>query len=237
MELPRLPGAWRRHAQRYGAAVLRLLLGVLAAAALVPACLRLLLAVIADRHRVPEDPLALALGLMLGVILVFVRRPNWFLHTLVHETAHLLACTLLGVRVYRLVASDGQGGEVRHAATGPVRTGIIALAPYVVPLILLPLLVARALVPESPARAVLSCLCALAYPSYLTGLFHNIRLNLGDAQGDLAAVGRLLALSLILCGALLTTAAAVVVLWDDSSAAKRLWGPRPAPAHWRPAPA
>jgi hypothetical protein len=114
------------------------------------------------------------------------------------------------------MASDGRGGEVEHAQTGPVRTTLIALAPYTIPLVLGPLLAARALTPEGPARSVLTALCAIAYLTHLTGLIHNIRLNLRDAKGDLAKVGRPLALTVIACMALLTTALAISVLWDDT---------------------
>ena len=154
---------------------------------------------------------------MVGLALACLRRPNWFLHTLQHETCHLLAAWLVGVKVHRLTASNGQGGEVTHDQTGPLRTAFIALAPYVFPLLLAPLLLARALTPESNYRQVLSGLCALMVPLHLTGLVHNIRLNFKDRRGDLAIVGRLLSLALILCALLLLAALVVIVLWDDSS--------------------
>jgi hypothetical protein len=213
--------------------VLRFLLGLVACATLVPLCGQVLLEVIGSRHRPPEDLQALAIGLGLGLVLVLLRRPNWFLHTLTHETCHLIACWLLGVKVHKLSASDGHGGEVSHQETGPVRTTIIALAPYLMPLYLGPLLLARALTPESPWRELLTGVCALAYPAHLTGLVHNVRTNFIDSRGDLAIAGRLLSLGLILCGVLLLTALAIIVLWDDSTLLQRLLvlaGRRPAPA-------
>ncbi len=209
----------------------RFLLGVVALITLLPAATMALGSVVAERQRAPPDPLWVAGGLLLGMGLMVLRRPNWFLHTLQHEACHLIACWGLGVRVHRLVASDGQGGEVSHSAVGPVRTGIIALAPYVLPLLLAPLLVARALVPEGTARSVLSAGCALAYPLHLVAVFHNVRLNLFDSKGDFAQVGRLFALAVTLGAALLTTAAAVAVLWADTPVRWRAGAAIPLPRH------
>jgi hypothetical protein len=196
--------------------VLRLLLALLVVLGGLPLCLDTLLRTIDARHRVPEDPLWLAIGLMAGLALVFTRRPNWFLHTMLHEASHLLMARMLGVRVHRFMASDGSGGEVQHAAVGPLRSALISLAPYTVPLVLGPLLIARALTPEGWPRCVLSALCAVAFITHLTGLVHNIRLNLRDPAGDLAKVGRPLALASIACVLLLVTAWSIAVLWDDT---------------------
>jgi hypothetical protein len=196
--------------------VARFLLGVVALITLLPAATMALSSVLAERQRAPPDPVWVAGGLLLGMGLTVLRRPNWFLHTLQHEACHLIACWGLGVRVHRLVASDGQGGEVSHTPVGPLRTALIALAPYVLPLLLAPLLVARALVHEGAARSLLSAGCALAYPLHLAAVFHNVRLNLFDPRGDFAQVGRLFALAVTLGAALLTTAAAVAVLWADT---------------------
>jgi hypothetical protein len=97
-----------------------------------------------------------------------------------------------------------------------LRGALISLAPYAIPLVLGPLLLARALSPEGLVRSLLSAACAIAYVTHLTGLIHNVRLNLRDPKGDLAKVGRPLALTLILCMALLVTALAIAVLWDGT---------------------
>jgi hypothetical protein len=196
--------------------VLRFLVALLVLLGGVPLCVDLLLRVIDIRRHAPEDPIWLALGLLLGLALIFFKRPNWLLHTALHEACHWLACLALGVRVHRVMASDGRGGEVEHAQTGPVRTTLIALAPYTVPLVLGPLLLARALTAEGWARSLLTALAAIAYLAHLTGLVHNIRLNLRDPKGDLAKAGRPLALVVILCGAILVTALTIAVLWDDT---------------------
>ena len=196
--------------------MLRVLLALLVLLAGVPLCLEVLLRTIDARRHASEDPLWLAAGLMLGVVLIFTKRPNWLLHTAQHEACHWLACVLLGVRVHRVMASDGRGGEVEHAVVGPVRTTLIALAPYTLPLVLGPLLLARALTPEGAVRSLLSAACAIAYLTHVTGLIHNIRLNLFDPKGDLVKVGRPLALALILCANLLLTAFAISVLWDET---------------------
>jgi hypothetical protein len=196
--------------------VLRFLIALLVLLAGVPLCLGVLLDVIDARRHEPEDPLWFTAGLLLGLALIFFKRPNWLLHTALHEACHWLACLLLGVRVHRVMASDGRGGEVEHAQTGPVRTALISLAPYTVPLVLGPLLLARALTPECWARSLLTAFCAVAYLTHLTGLVHNIRLNLRDPKGDLAKTGRPLALVVICCGVILTTALTIAVLWDDT---------------------
>lgn len=196
--------------------MVRLLLALLAGLLVVPLCVDVLLRTIAVRRHAPEDPIWVAAGLIGGVVLIFTRRPNWLVHTILHETCHLLACVLLGVRVHRIEASDGRGGVVEHAPVGPLRTLLIALAPYVVPLVLAPLLLARWLTPEGPARGLLSFLAAVAYVTHLTGVIHNVRLNLRDPKGDLAAVGRPLALLLILAMGMLVTALAIRVLWEGS---------------------
>lgn len=194
-------------------AVLRFVLAVLFAIVVVPMCLDTLLRTIEPRRHVPEDPLWMAAGLMLGVVLIFVKRPNWLLHTMIHEACHFLACLLLGVKVHKVMASDGRGGEVEHQSTGPLRTVLIALAPYTIPLVLGPILLWRHVAPEGPLRSALSLLTSIAYITHLTGLIHNVRLNLRDPKGDLAKVGRLLALTIILGMLMLVTALTIVVLW------------------------
>ncbi len=204
----------RRHGAGTVPGVLRFVLALVFAIVVVPLCLDTLLRTIEPRRHVPEDPLWMATGLMLGVVLIFVKRPNWLLHTMIHEACHLLACVILGVKVHKVMASDGRGGEVEHQATGPIRTALIALAPYVIPLVLGPVLLARHLAPEGPVRSVLSLLAPIAYVTHLTALIHNVRLNLRDAKGDLAKVGRLFALTIIIGMLMLVTALTIAVLWD-----------------------
>ena len=195
---------------------MRLFLAMVAWCTAVPWALQVLRLTIASRHRLPEDPLWVVGGLLVGVFFICWRRPNGLVQTLVHEGCHLLACTFLLVPVHRVTASSGRGGMVEHDHTGWLRSALIALAPYVLPLLLAPLLFARVLTPEGLAREILAAACAAAYPSYLTAIFHNIRLNFWDRQGDLAKVGRLLSLAIILAAALLVTSWAIVVLWDGS---------------------
>jgi len=183
---------------------------------MVPAAAQVLMATVNHHRHAPVDAWWVGLGLALGLVVTLWRRPNWFIHTLIHETCHLLVATALLVPVHRLVVSDGRGGQVEHQATGPLRSALIALAPYTLPLVLAPLLIARALTGEGTARGILSAACALGYITHLTGLFHNLRLNLRDATGDLARVGRVLSLAVIATVLQLVTAWTCAVLWSGT---------------------
>jgi hypothetical protein len=193
--------------------VVRLALALLLVAVGLPICLQVLLDITGERRHIPEEALPMACGLAAGLLVIFLKRPNWLLHTLVHEACHGLACLLLGVKVHRVMASDGSGGVVEHAHVGRVRTALIALAPYTIPLLLAPLLIGRWLAPEGSYRSALSAVAVTAYVTHLTALVHNIRLNFRDPKGDLAQVGRPLALVAIVCALILVTAVTIVVLW------------------------
>jgi hypothetical protein len=161
----------------------------------------------------PEEP-ALFAGLVLGLLLACWRRPNLLVHTWLHESAHALMCVLLLVRVGAIRATAGQGGEVRHEAVGPLRLVPILIAPYVLPLVLGPLLFARWLSPDGLLRTLLTFGCGLAIFMHLHGLALNLRLNTFGPTADLARVGHLLAFALIATSLLLLAAAAVLVLWS-----------------------
>lgn len=176
--------------------------------------MQVFLLVMAAHHRVPADVVAITAGLALGLMLIAFRRPNWLLHTFLHECAHALVCVLLLVRVRGMRFSDGRGGEVEHDPVGPVRTMLILLAPYTLPVVLGPLLLARYFLVEPPWRAPLSALVACAWLTHVTGLAHNLRLNLWPTDGDLARTGRLFGLAVSVSALLLLTAATVAVLWS-----------------------
>jgi len=196
----------------------RLLVDVIAGGAawvfLVPWCWR----VLAQQWRAvvgaPPEENALFAGLVLGLSLAFWRRPNLLLHTWLHESAHALMCLLLFVRVGAIRATAGQGGEVRHEAVDPLRTLPILIAPYVLPMILGPLLVARWVVADGLLRSGLTFACGAALFMHLHGLVLNLRLNTFGAGADLPRVGHLLAFALIAASLLLIATAAVVVLWS-----------------------
>jgi hypothetical protein len=210
--------------------VLDLALGGAAWVFLVPWCAAMLLHV--WREHVagpPPDEVALLAGLTLGLISLLWARPNLLLHTWLHETAHALMCLLLFVRVGAITATAGKGGETRHE---PVRVRLlpILIAPYVLPLIAGPLLVARWLSPEGLLRTGLTFACGLGLFMHLHGLALNLRLNTVGANADLPRVGHLLAFALIIAALLLMAAAAVVVLWSTQPPAwwERLFsGPSP----------
>ncbi len=164
----------------------------------------------------PADPLAVACGVVAGVCLTVWKRPNWFVHTAIHELCHLLVCMLLFVPVNSFRATRGQGGEVTHHRIDAVRETLIAIAPYTLPLVLLPCLLALHFAPAGPWHALASGCTGFASVLHLIGLFHNVRLNARGAGSDLVKIGRPLSMVLIL-GTLMLVAAWVITLLGESA--------------------
>lgn len=160
----------------------------------------------------PQDPLWLGGGIAIGLAMVWWKRPNWFLHTVLHETCHAVMCLLLFVPVRSFQATAGHGGAVEHDRTDWPRTVLIAIAPYVLPLLLAPALVAQELLPR-PWRPMATGAVGLLLVQHLSGLFHNLRLNWDGDQSDLVRVGRALSVVLIWCGLLALGWISVRVLW------------------------
>lgn len=160
----------------------------------------------------PQDQAQLAAGVGFCALLVWWRRPNWLIHTTIHETCHALVCVLLLVPVRRFQVSDGQGGAVLHDQVDWLRTTLIAIAPYTVPLLLVPALIAQEFVPPEWRPAATFAVGLLAV-HHLHGLWHNVRLNFLGKQSDLARIGRLLSLVLIACALLGLAGLLMRVLW------------------------
>ncbi len=163
----------------------------------------------------PQDMWALVIGGVLGAVLVIWRAPSWFWHTWVHEHCHLVACLVLGVRVRAIAASDGKGGALDFDEVDPLRGVLIAIAPYTLPLVLLPLLLVQECFPPTPWRMAATGLCALAFMLHLQGLWHNIRINISGTDSDLVRVGRPLSLVLIVLALAGAVSATIAVLWSD----------------------
>ncbi len=195
-------------------AALRLAIGVVLALTLLPWTGALLLEHLRQVHGAPWHPWALGAGLAVAAALVWWRKPNWLIHTVIHEAAHAVVCTLLGVRIRSFQATDGQGGAVIHARVDPLRTTIIALAPYTLPLLLGPALLARWLVPvPSTAGVILTFVVGFLSVHHLHGLYHNVRINFWGRQADLSRAGKLLSVVVILAVHALLAAAWLNVLW------------------------
>jgi Peptidase M50B-like len=169
----------------------------------------------------PPDDGALVIGLLLGLLLLAWRKPHYLLHTWLHESAHALMCLALGVRVRSFSASDGQGGAVGHAPVGPVRTTLILIAPYIIPLMALPILLARYLCEAGPLRTTLTSACGFFLVIHIHDLWLNIRLNAFSRQADIQRIGHALSLVLILTG--LGFLAAVTLLVLNSNAPPTWW--------------
>jgi hypothetical protein len=197
-------------------AILRFVVGLVLAVTAVPACLHLLVRTVqSQRTWASEDPLALAIGLCLGLLWLLWRTPNRFWHTWLHELAHAAACILLRVRLLGFKATDGRGGEVEHAACDPLRTTLIAIAPYSLPLLLVPALLTQWALPPGTAREIASAACGLLLVNHFQGLWLNLSLNFFGADSDLARTGRLLGLVLIAAALLLLMAWWIQVLWTS----------------------
>ena len=199
------------------ATALRLIIGVVLALFALPVCVQLALWVARRQNRwSPEDPLAVAIGISLGLLWLLWRRPQNFWHTWLHELAHAIACVVLRVRLLGFKVTEGRGGEVEHAPCDPLRAALIVIAPYTLPLLLLPALLAQWALPSGVARECASGACGFLIVNHLHGLFLNLRLNFLGSDSDLARTGRVLGLVLVAIALLLLCALVIQVLWSSS---------------------
>ncbi|TVR39345.1 MAG: hypothetical protein EA402_14790 [Planctomycetota bacterium] len=153
-----------------------------------------------------QDPWWVVGGLALAVPLVLWKRPNALVHTAIHELCHAILCLVLLVRVTSFRVTDGQGGAVGHERVDPLRGTIISLAPYTLPLLLLPLLVTRMYITDPGyLRGALSAGVAFFYIHHLHALYFNIRINMWGSQADLVKSGRPLSAVVIASVLLLVT--------------------------------
>lgn len=196
-------------------AVVRFLIGALLGLAALPWCLDLLLDAVRAHQHAPQDPWSVAIGAALGLAMVLIGRPNWFVHTLIHELCHAILCWILFVRVRSFHISDGDGGFVKHDEPDVLRGTCILIAPYTLPLLLAPALLARMWYHDPDyLRLVLSGLCAFLFITHLVGLWRNVATNFWGSEGDLAKVGRFLALVLIVGLLMLVCAWTLTTLWS-----------------------
>lgn len=181
----------------------------------LPWCVDLLVDAVRSHLHPPQDPWAVALGAAAGLVLAFFKRPNHLLHTALHEACHALLCLLTAVRIRKVEFSDSEGGAVVHDQADPFRGTLILIAPYTVPLVLAPVLIARMWVHQpGTAREVLSGLCAGLFITHVSGLVRNLAGNFWPPESDCAKVGRPLSLVLIAGVLLLLSTWALVILWE-----------------------
>ncbi len=199
--------------------IARLLVAIALAAGLGPICFDVVQwAGRSIRWPLP-DAIATIGGAAIGVLFLFWRRPNAFIHTAVHEFCHLIVCLVVFVRPTGITVTDGRGGAVEHLETDPVRSTLIQIAPYTLPLLLIPVLILRQFVitgPE-PWRHALSAAAAFLFITHLQSLYHNVRINLSGDQADLVKVGRPLAFVLIVLVLMLVSAWTIRVLWGGAA--------------------
>jgi hypothetical protein len=193
--------------------MVRFALGLLLLCLGMPACLQLFCLTLQAHPGPPQDVVGFACGLGAGLVLAILMRPTWFFHTWLHENCHLAMCVLFWLRIEQFQASSGNGGVVVHQRADPVRTTIIALAPYTLPLLLLPLAIARYFVPAGPWRQAVTALVVCAAIHHVISVFHNVRANFWPADGDLAVAGRFFSLVAIAEVLVLVAAGLVWLLW------------------------
>ncbi|MCS6970750.1 MAG: hypothetical protein RMM29_07045 [Planctomycetota bacterium] len=189
--------------------IVRFLIAVALAAGLGPLCWLVLEWAARGLAWPLPDTIATLGGAALGLLLALWRRPNWFFHTWLHEHAHLIVYVLLHWRTPTgLRVTDGRGGALEHFETDAVRATLVQIAPYTLPLLLLPVLALRhyGVVEPGPARQVMSALVGFLFLHHLQGLFYNVRINCTGDQADLVKVGRPLAFVLIVLALMLVTA-------------------------------
>lgn len=196
-------------------AIVRILVAAAFAIGAGPICWDVLLwAGKAVRWPIPDNIAAIA-GAGVALLFVFWRRPNWFIHTALHELCHFIMCLLVLVRPTGISISDGRGGAVEHVETDPFRSTLIQIAPYTLPLLLLPVLITRHFYITEPGewRHVLSAAVSFLFVLHLEGLYHNVRINISGDQADLVKVGRPLSFVLIVLVLMLLSAWTIKALW------------------------
>lgn len=181
----------------------------------LPWCVDLLADAVRSHLHPPQDPWAVALGAAAGLVLAFFKRPNHLLHTALREACHALLCLLTAVRIRKVGFTGDEGWAVEYEPADPVRGTLILIAPYTVPLVLAPALIARMWVHQpGTAREVLSGLCAALFITHISGLVRNLAGNFWPPESDCAKVGRPLSLVLIAGVLLLLSTWALVILWE-----------------------
>lgn len=196
--------------------LVRLLVAIALGAGLGPICFDVLQwAAQVIRWPLPDTYATLG-GAAAGLLFLCWRTPNWFIHTAVHELCHLIVCLVVFVRPTGISITDGRGGAVEHVEADPVRSTLIQIAPYTLPLLLLPALVVRhfIIVAPDPWRHALSGAVAFFFITHLQALYHNVRINVSGEQADLVKVGRPLSFVLIALVLMLVAAWTVRALWS-----------------------
>ncbi len=201
--------------------IARLLIAVALAVGLGPICFDVLQWAAKGIVWPLPDTIASVGGGALGLLFIFWRRPNAFVHTAVHEICHLLVCLLVFVRPTGISVTDGRGGQVEHVETDAIRSTLIQIAPYTLPLLLLPALVVRHFIVVAPGswRHALSAAVAFLFVTHLQSLYHNVRINISGDQADLVKVGRPLSFVLIGLVLILVAAWTIRALWSGAASA------------------
>ncbi len=195
--------------------VVRLLVALALGAGLGPICFDLLQwSARVIRWPLPDTAATIG-GAAAGLLFILWKKPNAFIHTAIHELCHLVICLIVFVRPTGISVTDGRGGAVEHVETGPLRSVLIQIAPYTLPLMMFPFLVTRHFIVTTPDpwRQVLSGAVAFLAITHLQSLYHNIRINLSGEQADLVKVGRPLSFVLIALSMMLVAAWTIRCLW------------------------
>lgn len=160
--------------------MLGFLIGTIVAVALAAVTLPLTWIQVHDRlhlvQRVPPEAGILTGAAILAVVVVALR-PSILFRVVIHESAHTLFCLALGVPIKGFMASENDGGFVQHMRTGPVRTVLILIAPYTLPVLLAPALVFLMFADAGLPRQIATALVGFFTVIHLVHLTWNIRHN------------------------------------------------------------
>lgn len=135
-------------------------------------------------------------GLALGVFLAPWWRLPSLLGTLVHEFAHAIVCLMLFVKVRGISATFHKGGAVEHDEVDPIRTTLIAIAPYAIPFVLPGFLIGHFFA-AGEIRWILAGLICCAFPLRLSHVIRDMHRNWSGDACDLPRVGRPLSLVIV----------------------------------------
>lgn len=163
------------------------------------------------------SPFTIGFGVFLLLYAILFRGRITFIEVFEHEMSHLLVGKLFFRDVQELLVNADTGGHV--AFRQGINNFVILLAPYTIPLLTIPLLIARLLLPP-PIAQVLDFLIGFTLAFHFVGLFKEFRFR----QTDLKRSGYAFSISAVLLVSAIWLVVAVAVVIDDPAAIVTYFG-------------